>query len=172
MKLRRSIALVLVAVLSLAACQSSTLVSSLEAVIRAAEFALPVIAAEKQWPPEAQAKGIAYLQLVDAAIVQTSAILSDASIALKPEKVLALWASLVAGCNCLPAGTPSEIAAVLGSVGQAVSGFLENFLQGSMKRKTLAGLPVVVISRRDASALSKIRTRAEQNLSKLQGLKQ
>src|SRR5258708_2552269 len=151
MKRNRSIALVLVAVLFLTACQSSTLVSSLDAVVKAAEFALPVIssAAGLSLPPETLANIVTYLQLVDAAIVQTSAILSDASIVLKPEKILALWASLVAGCKCLPSGTPSEIAAVVGSVAQAVSGFLANFSQGSMKRKTLAGLPVIAISHRD-----------------------
>ncbi len=169
MKHKRSVGAVLVLAIFLQACQPSTLISSLEAVVTAAEIAIPVIGAAAGLPPATVAGIVTYLQLVDQATVQASNILAGpGTSAQKAAQILAAFASIASGCNCIPAGTPAVVVAVVEAVIQAVAKFLGNF---NPKALTAADQPTIKISGRDRAALAKIRTRAEQNLSKLQGLK-
>jgi len=157
------------ALLILSACQPSTLVSALEGVIAAAEIAVPVIGSAVGLPPQTQAAIVAYLQLVDAAAVKASTILAGTGTsAEKSTRIIAAFANITEGCNCIPAGTPQTVVNMVNVVAQAVGKFIGNFQhQGILPTK-----PVVVkVGGQDRAALAKIRHRAEVHMLKLQELK-
>ncbi len=165
---KSAIAIVLVVVLFLTACQPSTLISALDAVVTAAEIALPIIGSTAGIPPAVMSGIVSYLQAVDVAIHQTSVILAGPGTAAdKAAQILAAFAGTAAGCNCIPPGTPQVVVSVIQAVANAIAKFLAQFAQPSL----LASDHAIKITRADRAALAKIRTRAEQNLSKLKDLK-
>ncbi len=173
MKARKCAAAVLLAVLLLAGCQPSTVITTLEAVVASAEIALPVIAAAAGIPPATTAAIVQYLQLVDVAITRASVILaSSASSADKAAQIGVAFAGIAAGCNCIPPGTPQTVVAVVNAVAQAVSRFLATM--GAVPGPqgiAPASVPEYKPSGTDRTALVKIRRRAEKNLTDLKGVK-
>ncbi len=159
----------LVFALVMSACKPSTLVSSLGAVLSAAEFALPVIASAAGIPPQVTAAIVSYLQLVDAATAQASTILAGpGTSAEKSAAIIAAFANLAQGCNCLPAGTPQEIVKVLDGVAQAIAKFLVNFSSKGILPTAKAAPIKVSVS--DRAALADIRNRAEQHAAKVKAV--
>lgn len=167
-------AIMLVPILFLTACTPSTLISTLEAVVSAAEIALPVIGAAAGLPPQVSVGIVQYLQTVDGAIVQASTILAGpGTSAQKSAQIVQAFASIAAGCNCIPPGTPSVIVNVVNAVAQAVGRFLANFPQrtaNESSRAPSAPLPEIKVGRSDRAALSKIRSRAVENMANVKGV--
>ncbi len=147
-------------------CQPSTVIATLEGVVSAAEIAIPVIGAATGMSPATLAKIITYLQEVNIATAEASTILAGTGTsAQKAAQIAKAFASIAAGCNCIPAGTPQEVVAVVNAVAQAVLQFLTNF------PATPATPPVVKVSASDRGKLTSIRTRAEANAANLKGVK-
>ncbi len=148
-------------------CQTSTVISTLEGVVSAAEIAIPVIGAATGLSPATSAKIVTYLQEVNIATAQASTILAGTGTsAQKAAQIAKAFASIAAGCNCVPAGTPQEVVAVVNAVAQAVLNFLTNF------PPTPAPPPAVKVSAANRIALANIRTRSEKNMANLKGVKQ
>jgi hypothetical protein len=156
----------LILVLLTSACQQSTIISTLEGVVSAAEIAIPVIGAATGLNPATSTAIVSYLQLVNIATAQAATILAGpGTSAQKAAQIVKLFAGIAAGCNCIPPGTPQEVVAVVNAVAQAVVNFLTNF------PPTPAPPPVVKVSSGDRAKLTSIRTRAEANIGKLKGVK-
>jgi hypothetical protein len=159
-------ALFLILVLLTSACQTSTIISTLEGVVSAAEIAIPVIGAATGLNPATAAAIVSYLQLVNIATAQAATILAGTGTsAQKAAQIVKLFAGIAAGCNCIPPGTPQEVVAVVNAVAQAVLNFLTNF------PPTPAPPPALKVSAPDRAKLTSIRVRAEQNMDKLKGVK-
>jgi len=160
-----------IADLFLAGCSPGPLIGSLEAVVIAAEAAIPIIAAAAGLPPQTTTLIVGFLELVLKAADQATTILAGpGTTAEKSAAIIAAFSNLAQGCNCLPAGTPEVVVNVIDAIAKAIAQFLTHFapkpgLTGS------AVAPVIKIGRADRAALAKIRTRAEQNMSKLKDLK-
>jgi len=168
------LAMVLVAVillLALTGCSPGPLIGSLEAVVIAAEAAIPIIAAAAGLPPQTTALIIGFLDLVLKAADQATTILAGpGTTAEKSAAIIAAFSSLAQGCNCLPAGTPQVVVNVIDAVAKAIAQFLTHF--APKQGVTGAAIPATIkIGRADRAALAKILTRAEQNMSKLKDLK-
>jgi hypothetical protein len=149
-----------------AGCQTSTIVSTLEGVVTAAEIAIPVIGAATGLNPATTTAIVSYLQQVNIATAEAATILAGAGTsAQKAAQIVKLFAGIAAGCNCIPPGTPQEVVAVVNAVAQAVLNFLTNF------PPTPAPAPAIKVSASDRTALASIRTRAEQNAANLKGVK-
>jgi hypothetical protein len=147
-------------------CQTSTIISTLENVVSAAEIAIPVIGAATGLSSATSALIVSYLQEVNIATAQAATILAGAGTsAQKAAEIAKAFAAIAAGCNCVPPGTPQEVIAVVNAVAQAVLQFLTNF------PATPAPPPVVKVSAPDRAKLTSIRTRAEANMGKLKGVK-
>jgi hypothetical protein len=147
-------------------CQTSTVISTLESVVSAAEIAIPVIGAATGLSSATSAKIVQYLQEVNIATAQASTILAGTGTsAQKAAEIAKAFAAIAQGCNCVPAGTPQEVVAVVNAVAQAVLQFLTNF------PPTPAPPPVVKVTAANRMALANIRVRAEANAGKLKGVK-
>jgi hypothetical protein len=110
----------------LSACSSSQIVASLEAVVAAAELAVPVIGAAGGIPPQTSAVIVSYLQAVGLATGKASVILAGTGTAAEKSAAIVAAFAQVAALN-LPPGTPAEIVAVINGVSQAVINFLSPF---------------------------------------------
>jgi hypothetical protein len=164
----RSIALpVFIAlVLFSSACQTSTVVTTLENVISAAEIAVPVIGAATHLSPATSTAIVSYLQEVNIATEQSATILAGTgTTAQKSAQIIQAFAKIAAGCNCVPAGTPQEVVAVVNAGAQAVLNFLTNF-----KAQGVIATSPIKVTASDRTALSKIQARAVQNAAKLKGV--
>jgi hypothetical protein len=163
-------------VLFSAACQTSTVIATLENVISAAEIAVPVIAAATHMSPATSAAIVSYLQEVNIATEQAATILAGSgTTAQKATQVVQAFAKIAAGCNCVPAGTPQEVVAVIQAVAQAVQNFLTNFqtpapLAGVGNQPGQKPGPSLKVTASDRTALTNIRMRAVQNAVKLKGV--
>ena len=162
-----AVVLILLLALFLVACQQSTVISSLEAAVSAAEIAIPVIGAATGLNPQTAAAIVRYLQEVNIATAQAAGILANSGLssAQKAAAIVQAFAKVASGCNCLPPGTPQEVVTVVNAVAQAVLNFLTNF------KPTPAPPPVVKVTASTSAALAKLRTRSEQNAAKLKGVK-
>ena len=151
--------------LVLLSCQPSSLVASLDAVISAAEIALPVIGSAAGLSPQTQAQIVSYLHLVDAATIQAADILAGVGTsAEKAAKIIGVFSAIAQGCNCIPPGTPQTVVAVVNAVVQAVAKFLGNFQSSKMA----AAKPVSTkVTATDLAGLANIRNRAEKNAANL-----
>jgi hypothetical protein len=159
-----SIVVLMLAVL-MTGCQTSTIISTLEGVVSAAEIAIPVIGAATGLSPATSTAIVSYLQLVNIATAQAATILAGAGTsAQKAALIVQVFAKVAAGCNCVPPGTPSEVVAVVNAVAQAIGNFLANF-------PPAAKSPPVKVTAADRTALASIRTRAEHNAASLKGVK-
>jgi hypothetical protein len=148
------------------ACQPSTVVSTLENVISAAEIAVPVIGAATHLNPQTSAAIVTYLQEVNIATEQSATILAGTgTTAQKSAQIVQAFAKIAAGCNCVSAGTPQEVVAVVNAVAQEVLNFLTNF-----KSQGVITTPPIKVTARDRTALGKIQARAVQNAAKLKGV--
>jgi hypothetical protein len=150
-------------------CQTSTVISTLEGVVSAAEIAIPVIGAATGLNPATATQIVAYLQQVNIATAQAATILAGTGTsAQKAAQIVQLFAGIAAGCNCIPPGTPQQVVAVVNAVVQAVLNFLTNFHTAGVASAT----PVKIkISASDRTKLTSIRVRAEQNAANLKGVK-
>jgi hypothetical protein len=161
--------LLVCAALVVTGCQPSTVISTLEAVVASAEVALPVIAAATGLSHQVAAQIVAYLQMVDTTIMQASVILAGPGTGPdKAARIVEAFAGIAAGCNCVPPGTPQTVIAVVDAVAKAVARFLSNF---AATQPVAKAVPAIKISRSDRAALTDIRQRAEQQLTKLKGVK-
>lgn len=158
------------AAIVLQGCQPSTVISTLESVVSAAEVALPIIGAASGMPPETMSRIVQYLQTVDAAVVQSASILAGPGTSAQKSLAIAqAFSQIAAGCNCVPPGTPQVVISVVDAVVKAVARFLTSVVppQGA-----IAGPPPrIKVSGSDRAALADIRKRAEQHLTQLQGVK-
>src|ERR1700674_5671771 len=92
-------ALVLILVLLSAACQTSTVISTLENVVSAAEIAIPVIGAATGLSAATSAKIVSYLQEVNIFVSQASTILAGTGTsAQKAAEIAKAGAAIAAGC--------------------------------------------------------------------------
>jgi hypothetical protein len=156
---------VLILLLLSAACQTSTIISTLEGVVTAAEIAIPVIGAATGLNPATTTAIVSYLQQVNIATAEAATILAGTGTSAQKAALIAkAFAAIAAGCNCIPPGTPQEVVAVVNAVAQAVLQFLTNFPPATPA-------PAVKVTASDRTALASIRTRAEQNAAKLKGVK-
>lgn len=169
--MKKLTALLLIVVLFLTACQTSTIVAALDAVVAAAEIALPLAGAAAGLPPQVSAAIGQYLRLVNLAADQATLILAGPGTAAeKSAAVVAAFSELAAGCGCLPAGTPQLVVSAIGAVARAIARFLAQL--ATPAGFTAANAPVIKVSRADRSALAKIRARAEANLENLEILRE
>jgi hypothetical protein len=158
--------LFLILALLTAGCQTSTVISTLEGVVSAAEIAIPVIGAATGLNPATSAKIVTYLQEVNIATAQASTILAGTGTsAQKAAEIAKAFAIVATGCKCVPAGTPQEVVSVVEAVAQAVLNFLTNF------PPTPAPPPAVKVSAANRIALANIRSRSLQNVDNLKGVK-
>lgn len=165
---RVGIVLLVCAGIVLNGCQPSTVISTLEAVVSSAEIALPVIGAAVGLSPQVSAQIVQYLQAVDAAVIQASGILSGpGTSADKATRIAQAFVSVAQGCNCVPAGTPTAVVQVVDAVVKAIARFLTNVTPPSGPSARAA--VTIKVSRSDRAALTDIRNRAEQQLTKLKG---
>lgn len=166
-----AIAVIVILALLMAACAPSTVVTALEAVVTAAEVAIPIIGPAAGLPMATTTAIIQYLQLVNQAAAQASTILAGTGTpAQKAADILKAFSNVAAGCNCIPAGTPAAIVQVINGVGQAIATFLENFHPVTTPPVTAAAkIPNLKVSAKDRDRLKQIQQRAEQNLAKLKG---
>ena len=163
--MKRLVLLTLAACLLFSSCQPSTVVTTLEGVIAAAEIAIPVIGAATGLPPQTSSLIVTYLQDVSTATGQASTILSGPGTATeKAAQILQVFSKITAGIQ-LPPGTPPEVQAVLTGVMQAIATFLSN----------VGAQPVPAIKARfsevDKGRLSSIRVRANQTMGRLSAMK-
>jgi hypothetical protein len=163
--MKRLVPLAIAATLLLTSCKPSTIVTTLEAIITAAEIAIPVIGAATGLPPQTSALVITYLQDVSTATGQASTILAGSGTpAEKAASIVQVFAKITAGIQ-LPGNTPPEIQAVLTGVMQAIASFLSN----------VGAQPVPAInvsfSEQDKGRLSSIRVRTNASLGKLSAMK-
>lgn len=147
-------------------CQQSTVIATLEDAVSAAEIAIPVIGAATHLNPATSAAIVLYLEQVNIATAKASNILQGTgSTAQKSAEIIQAFAKVAAGCNCIPAGTPAEVVAVVNAVAAAVVKFLENFPPAK------ATPPHVKLTPAATAALANIRTRSEKNVASLKGVK-
>jgi len=164
--MRTFLTILLIASLLMAGCQSSTIITSLEAAVSAAEIAIPVIGGATGLNPKTSAAIVTYLQEVNIATAQASTILAGpGTSAQKAAQIVQAFAKVAAGCNCIPPGTPQEVVTVVNAVAQAVLNFLTNF------PVTPAPPPVIKVSGTARAKLENLRVRSEQNAAKLQGVR-
>ena len=146
-------------------CQTSTVISTLENVVSAAEIAIPVIGAATGLSAATSALIVSYLQEVNIATAQAATILAGTGTsAQKAAEIAKSFAAIANGCNCVPPGTPQEVIAVVNAVAQAVLNFRTNYPVATPP-------PVVKITAANRMALANIRVRSEQNAAKLGGVR-
>jgi type IV pilus biogenesis protein CpaD/CtpE len=168
--------LFLILALCTAGCQTSTIISTLENVVSAAEIAIPVIGAATGLSAATSAKIVTYLQEVNIATAQAATILAGTGTsAQKAAEIAKAFAALANGCKCVPAGTPQEVVSVVEAVAQAVLNFLANFpppapgtIVGSSQK---VSVPTIKISAADRITLANIQSRATKNAVNLKGVK-
>jgi hypothetical protein len=156
------IALVVLMSLFMVACQQSSVITTLEAAISAAEVALPVIGAATGIPASTMAHIVTYLEAVNAATLQAAAILAaPGTSAEKAAAILKAFSTASAGLQ-VPPGTPQAVVTVVDAVVQAVLDFLNNFHHVT--------LPNVAISSRAKAKLFSLKARSAANLQKLRAI--
>lgn len=144
--------------LGLVACSSSQLISTLRAVVIAAEIALPIIGQASGAPPFTIAAINRYLQGVGKATAEAADILAGAgSSAEKSARIVQSFSGVAVGCQCLGPGTPSQIAGVVNAVAQAVVRFLANF----PRTEGVAFPSAIEVGPNDNKELAEIRQRSE-----------
>lgn len=152
-------------------CQTSTVISTLEGVVAAAEIAIPVIGAATGLSAATSAKIVTYLQEVNIATAQASTILAGAGTsAQKAAEIAKAFSAVAMGCQCVPAGTPQEVVSVVNAVAQAVLQFLTNF-PATVPGAASVKWPSLKLGAADRIALANIRSRSLQNEAKLKGVK-
>lgn len=157
------LALLLVFALLLTGCQTSTVITSLEAAVSAAEVAIPVIGQATGLNPTTAAAIIAYLQAVNVATSQAATILAGPETsAQKSAEIVKLFANVSQGCKCVPAGTPQEVVTVVNAVANAVVNFLANLQQPNP--------PALKVGVSDQAKLNNLRMRSANNIQKLKGV--
>ena len=161
--------LLLIFCLLLSSCSSSQIVATLEAVVSAAEIAIPVIGSAAGLSPQTQTMIVTYLQAVNRATGQASTILSGpGTSAEKAVAIASLFAGVAKGLN-LPPGTPTQIINVIQGVANAVMAFLQNFPQSNALK---AAAPVSMkVSRSDKAKLQSLLSRSNASLKKLAVMK-
>ncbi len=169
------ILLVVITIITLVslACQSSTLISTLDAIISSAEVALPIIAQAVGLPPATLTLITTFLSLVDKAIISATNILASNDTAqVKAQLIIAAFANLTNGCKCIPPGTPQVVVDVINGVLKAISKFLANFTTVTTTPSVLTARPNITIKlkRSDIDKLDGIRVRAEKHQRDIQGL--
>lgn len=141
-----------------AACSRSQVLSTLSAVVVAAEVAVPVIGAATGVPPETIAVIVRYLEAVGKATAAASDILAGTgSAAEKSAQIAQAFATVSKGCNCVKPGTPTQIVNVVEAVAQAVIRFLANFQGGPQARTAQPDL----VSPGETKQLVALRKRSE-----------
>lgn len=149
---RISLVSVAIVALALISCTDSQVLTTLEAVVSAAEVALPVIGAATNLDPAITVTIGEYLRDTSVAARQASAILAGSGTsAQKAAQIAAVFAN-VASLN-LPAGTPAEIGVVVNGVIQAVQNFLGQFQSSAP--------PVVLVSAKAKAKLANIALRSQ-----------
>ncbi len=145
------------ALLLATACNTSNLVSELDAIIAGVDAALPIVQATGAMPSETQQLATEYLSVVATATSQAATVIqsSDSDVD-KATKLMALFANVV-----LPAipNTPPALAADLNDIAAAVTAF-ENAVQASEThaRKMPAGS--FHLSEKERTELKAIQARA------------
>lgn len=156
--------LFLILTLCTAGCQQSTVISSLETAVTAAEIAVPVIGAATHLDPKTSALIVTYLQEVNIATAQASTILAGTGTSSqKTALIVQAFAKVAGNCKCVPPGTPSEVVAVVEAVAQAVGNFLASI--------PATAPPKVKVTASAHAALANIHTRAVQNAANLKEVK-
>jgi hypothetical protein len=169
-KPKRSIAILLVLALLMSACGTSQVLSTLEAVVAAAEVALPIVGAAAGVPPPVIAAIQVYLRAVSQASAQAAVILAGpGTAAAKAAQITQAFSAIAAGCNCIPPGTPTQVVSVIDAIARAVINFLANFQPppGSSAR-VAAPKAIAKVSKSDQEKLAAIRARAEIIIQKLE----
>jgi hypothetical protein len=159
----------LISAIFLQACTATQVITTLDAVVSAAEVAVPVVAAAANLPPGIASIVETYLQAVSTAAGKASVIIAGpGTTASKDTQIIAAFAGVVGGT--LPAGTPAEIAAVVQAVAQAVA----NFLATIPASPTVVGAALtrsIRLSSADKVQLTAIKTRSDVNLVKLKAMR-
>jgi hypothetical protein len=154
------IAMIAVALLLGAACSQSQVLSTLSNVVGAAEIALPVLGQVNGTPPETIAAIERYLVAVGKATAAASDILAGpGTSAEKSARIVQAFAGIASGCNCVPAGTPTQVVNVVNAVSQAVLKFLANFPAAT--RGVPEAVPAIEATPTNAKELTDIRKRSE-----------
>jgi hypothetical protein len=160
-----AIGIVVVFALLLVACQTSTVITALEAVVDAAEVAVPVIGAATGLPASTMTAIEDYLQAVSQATSQAATILAGtATSAEKTAEIIAAFAKVAAGL-ALPAGTTAEVVAVVKAVAQAVVNFLAEFPPAA------ASEPSFKVTASDRTKLMNLKARSETLVTTVRGMK-
>lgn len=161
------IVFVIVLLLATLACQQSSVITSLEAAVAAAEVAIPVIGQATGLPPQTQALIVTYLQAVSAATSQAATILAETqpwTSTQKATQILQVFVKVDAGIT-LPVGVPAEVQSVLNGVATAVATFLENF-KGTPANGSQFPQRAVKIPASSKSKLVSLKARSDVNLAK------
>jgi hypothetical protein len=152
-------------------CQTSTVISTLENVVSAAEIAIPVIGAATGLSAQTSTLIVSYLQEVNIATAQAATILAGTGTSSqKAAQIAQAFAAIAAGCNCVPPGTPQEVVAVVNAVAQAILQFLTNF-QTAAPGAAAMKVPSLKLTAADRMTLANIRSRSEKNAANLKGVK-
>jgi hypothetical protein len=160
---------VVIAVVLLQSCTAPQIIDTLDAVVSAAEVAVPVIAAAVNLPPGLASTIVTYLQSVSVAAGKASVIIAGpGTSASKDAQIIAAFAGVVGGA--LPPGTPAAIATVVQAVAQAVVNFLAT-IPASTTTIGAALSHSIRVSAADKVRLTSIKTRADVTLVKLKGIK-
>jgi hypothetical protein len=161
------LASVLILALLASACTSSQIVTTLDAVVSAAEIAIPIIGTAAGLPPAISNLIVTYLAEVSTATGQAATILAGpGTSAQKTAQIIAAFAQVASGLT-LPPGTPAQVVTVVNAVVQAVLQFLSNFPVSP----AMVAAPVIKLNASDVKKLAGLKTRSDANLAKLQGMK-
>ncbi len=144
-----------------AACSQSQVLTTLSAIVSSAEIALPVIGEATGTPPATIEAISKYLRTVGIATAAAADILAGpGSTAEKSALIAKAFAGIANGCNCIPAGTPSRVVAVVDAVARSVLAFLANFPQ-SGARQMPGAAEAVEIKPGEQKELVELRKRSE-----------
>lgn len=145
--------------LSLVGCSPSQVLTTLRAVVASAEYAVSIVGPAAGVPAATLEAINRYLVAVGKATAEAADILAGTGTAAeKSALIVKVFAGVVAGCNCIPAGTPSQIVGVINAVVLAVANFLRLFPSGANAR---APLPKVDVDSGARKQLAEIRLRSE-----------
>ncbi len=146
------------------ACNTSTLVSNLNAIIAGVDAALPIVQAAGGMPSETQELATEYLSAVSTATSQAATIIQSAnSDVVKATMLMALFAKVV--LPVIP-NTPPALAVDLNDIAAAITAF-ENAVQASESQVLQIPHRKFYLSEKQKAQLVEIKAKADAAVAQL-----
>ena len=148
-------AILLVGVFLMTGCSQGQVVSNLETAIQAAELILPLIGPSSGLDAATQTQIVGYLRASSTCLDQASTILKDGSLAPAQQAAGIAAACSAAVAPTLPAGTPANVASLVGNLALA----LEKFLAPFVAQRATPAAAAVKLSPSNAARITAVQAR-------------